>query len=224
ILAIIGPNGAGKTTVFNLVAGALSLTAGEVWFRQKRIDGRPPHRITSLGIARTFQNVQLFDNLSVVENVMVGRHCRAQAGVIRSAIRFPSIKAEEREVFQVAMERLALVGLERRAFESAKSLPFGQQKLLEIARALASDPMVLMLDEPAGGLNDTERGQLADLILRLCEGGMTIVLVEHDMSLVMGVAKWVVVLNYGEKVAEGPPDQVRANEAVIAAYLGMERG
>lgn len=222
ILGVIGPNGAGKTTLFNVIAGLMPPSSGQVWFKGRQIDGMPSHRIASLGIARTFQLLQLFANMSVLENVMVGRHPRSRAGFLSTALRLPNAVAEERRIREVALEKLALVGLEAKAHEAPLSLPYGQQKLLELARALATEPELLLLDEPAGGLSTHEIEGLARQILNIREGGVPVLLVEHRMELVMSIADWVIVLNYGEKMAEGPPAQIQNDERVIVAYLGEE--
>lgn len=222
ILAIIGPNGAGKTTLFNTIAGLFPPTGGEIWFKEQKISGLPSYRIASLGIARTFQLLQLFTNMTVHENVMVGRHPRSKAGFFSTALTLPNARAEEKRIRQAALEKLELLGLESRANDAPLSLPYGQQKLLEIARSLATDPELLLLDEPAGGLSVHEIDGLADQILKIRESGVTVVLVEHRMELVMGIADWIIVLNYGEKMAEGPPKQIQNDERVIAAYLGDE--
>ncbi len=220
VTAIIGPNGAGKTTTFNLVAGAFPPTAGEIWFKKRKVSGMSAHSIAKLGIARTFQNVQLFANMSVVENVMVGRHSRSKAGFFATALRLPDMRGEERRIFDSAMEKLAFVGLADRANDEPLSLPFGQQKLLEIARALAVEPDLLLLDEPAGGLSSQEIEDLAKRIESIVSAGLTVMLVEHRMQLVMGIADKIIVLDYGDKLAEGTPREVRSNQAVISAYLG----
>lgn len=222
IIAIIGPNGAGKTTLFNVIAGLYPPSSGEVWFKGHKISGMASHQIASAGIARTFQLIQLFTNMTVHENVMVGRHPRTRAGFLSTALRLPTAIAEEKQIRGKALEMLALVGLESRANDSPLSLPYGQQKVLEIARALATEPELILLDEPAGGLSVHEIEGLARQILNIRDSGVTVLLVEHRMELVMGIADWVIVLNYGEKMAEGPPSQIQNDERVIAAYLGDE--
>ncbi len=223
ILAIIGPNGAGKTTVFNLLTGVLPLDGGEIIFRGHRLNGLPPHAIARLGMARTFQNVHLFDNMTVLENVMVGRHPRSRYGFLEAALRVPWARREEQEIREHSTACLELVGMADLADELAGNLPFGQQRLVELARALATEPACLLLDEPASGLSHQEVAALDALIRRLRdEQGITILLIEHDMHLVMGIADRVVVINYGEKIAEGTPEEVQADERVIAAYLGED--
>jgi branched-chain amino acid transport system ATP-binding protein len=222
ILAIIGPNGAGKTTVFNLISGVLPSTAGDIHFAGRLLNDLEPHLITGLGLARTFQTVRLFGNMTVLENVMVGRHVKTRYGLFGAAFRLPHARSEERMICERAMEQLARVGLEAKADENALSLPFGQQRLLEIARALATEPMLLLLDEPGSGLNRPEKEGLDQLIRSIRGDGVTVLLVEHDMKFVMGIADRVIVLDYGQKIAEGTPAEIQANERVIAAYLGEE--
>lgn len=222
IVAIIGPNGAGKTTAFNLVTGVHPLTSGEIHFCGQRIDGLKPYEIAERGISRTFQNLQIFGNMTVAENVMVGRHPRSKAGILSAALSLPNARAEEKRIFEVAMQNLKVVGLAHRAMDAASSLPFGSQRLLEIARALAVEPKVLLLDEPAAGLAGQETKDLAQLIYRIRDSGTSILLVEHDMELVMGVADWVFVLDYGKLIAAGTPSQIQSDKKVIAAYLGEE--
>ena len=220
ITALIGPNGAGKTTMFNLISGYQPLDAGEIVFDGRRIGTLLPHAIAAHRVGRTFQNLQLFDNMTTVENVMCGRYLAASAGLAEIALRLPNVPREERAIRDAAERNLAFVGLGEMAARSPTTLSFGHQRLLEIARALALEPRLLLMDEPASGLNDTETERLAELILRIRAQGTTILLVEHDIRLVMGLADHVVVMNYGEKIAEGPADIVRADPQVVAAYLG----
>jgi branched-chain amino acid transport system ATP-binding protein len=222
IKALIGPNGAGKTTLFNLISGSYRPTAGKVLFSDVDVTHEPPHRICRLGLGRTFQHSLVFDNMSVEENVTVGRHCRSKAGVMAAALGLPRHRREEREALRVAQEALRRVGLEHREGEMAGNLPMGERHLLEIARALATEPKLLLLDEPAAGLNEDETARLAEIIRRVRAEGVTVLLVEHDMSLVMEISDEVVVLDYGKKIAEGPPLMIMENEEVIKAYLGDE--
>lgn len=220
IVGLIGPNGAGKTTLFNLITGFLRPCQGEIYFKDRRLDRLPPHAIAALGIARTFQNRQLFANMSVVANVMVGRHARTKAGFLGTGLSLPRARAEEQVIFEAAMARLTAVGLEEKALAYPQSLSLGQQKLVALARALAMEPELLLLDEPAGGLSSSEIEELGQWILYTREGGVSILVVEHVMDLVMDIADWVVVLSHGQKIAEGTPAQMQADEQVIAAYLG----
>jgi branched-chain amino acid transport system ATP-binding protein len=222
ILALIGPNGAGKTTTFNLISGVLPPTGGNILFDGLRLNGLKPHMLARLGLARTFQSVQLFGNMTVLENVMVGRHAKTGYGLLGAALRLPRARREERVIRDQAMEQLARVGLETKANENAMSLPFGQQRLLEIARALATEPRLLLLDEPGSGLNRLEKVELNRLIRSIREDGVTVLLVEHDMQFVMNIAGRIVVLEHGQKIAEGTPTEIQANERVVAAYLGEE--
>ena len=223
IVALIGPNGAGKTTIFNLISGVLEPSAGRMRFRGHLLNGLRPHAITSLGLARTFQNVRLFAHMSVLENAMVGRHARSHCGLWSAALRLPRAAHEERAIRERAMGELARVGLETRADESAASLSLGQQRLLEIARALATEPGLLLLDEPGAGLNRPEKEGLGRLVRSIRDGGVTVLIVEHDMQFVMGLADRIVALEYGMKIAEGTPAEIQSNERVIAAYLGDDR-
>jgi branched-chain amino acid transport system ATP-binding protein len=220
IKAIIGPNGAGKTTLFNLIAGTLTPNAGEVIFRGKRITGRKPHAVAALGIARTFQTTKLFPHMTVLENVMVGRHARTRSGFIAGMLNLPWTWREDRQTKDKAMEILENLGLASYAPETASNLPFGRQRLVEFARALATEPTLLLLDEPAAGLNIYETQELAELIQRIRDRGITCLIVEHDMSLVMNISDEVVVLDQGKQIAEGPPAAIQRNPDVIRIYLG----
>jgi len=226
IAALIGPNGAGKTTLFNCLTGLCLPSAGDLHLlpaggQRQRLGGLSPNRITALGVARTFQNIRLFPAMSALENVMVGRHVRTQAGIFGALLRGPGTRAEEREIKAVAQGLLAKVGLGAVADEPAASLPYGLQRRLEIARALATRPLLLLLDEPAAGMNPRETAELDGLIRRLRdEEGVTVLLIEHDMRLVMGLAERVIVLDCGRLIAVGTPLQVRTDPAVIRAYLG----
>jgi len=222
IKALIGPNGAGKTTLFNMVSGSYRPTAGKVVFNGTNIEGKSPHRICRLGIARTFQHSLVFDGMSVLENVMAGRYSRTKTGILSAALTFPLHRREEAEAAKWAVESLRRVGLDHRAQEQADNLPMGERHLLELARAMASEPTLLLLDEPAAGLNDKETARLADTVRRIRDEGVTVLLVEHDMAFVMEISDEVVVLDYGRKIAEGPPLMIQDNEEVIKAYLGEE--
>ena len=222
VKAIIGPNGAGKTTLFHLITGFLAPQEGRIIFQGAEIQNLPAHVIARRGIARTFQLVQLFEHLTVLENVMVGRHRLSRAGFLAGALHLPWARREEAEIRAKALEALELVGLGPYAQQAAAVLPLGLKRLLEISRALASEPRLLLLDEPASGLDPVETERLEELILTLREKGLTILLVEHDMALTMEVADEIAVLNYGRLIADGPPRAIQKNPEVIAAYLGTD--
>ena len=220
IKALIGPNGAGKTTIFNMISGLLSPTRGAIRFKGKEINAYPPHRRAQLGLSRTFQVIRPFAEMTALENVMVGCHPRTRTGLVSAALRLPACLLDERKARDRAMQELCFVGMENKADHLAGSLPMGEQRLMEIARALATDPTLVLFDEPAAGLNEKETDRLARDLLRIKERGITVFLVEHDMRMVMKVSDEIVVINYGTKIAQGTPTEIRNNPEVIAAYLG----
>ncbi|HWI50483.1 MAG TPA: ABC transporter ATP-binding protein [Rummeliibacillus sp.] len=222
IYGLIGPNGAGKTTMFNLITNIFSPTSGEITFNEENITGIKPHKITEKGICRTYQNIRLFTQMSALENVMVGGHCRSRSGVMRGVFRTKLQRKEEQELKQKAEGLLELVGLKEFKDVLAENLAYGQQRRLEIARALASDPKLLLLDEPAAGMNEKETDSLFDLIKKVQARGITVLIIEHDMPLIMKICDRITVLNFGKKLAEGTPIEIQNNEAVIEAYLGKE--
>jgi branched-chain amino acid transport system ATP-binding protein len=222
IKAVIGPNGAGKTTLFNLIAGSLAPSSGTVSFAGRRISGLRIHEVAAAGIARTFQSIRLTAGMSVLDSVMLGRHLRSRSGFVASMLHTSGCRSEERAIREKALELLDLFGLADAAAQEAVALPFGSQRSVELARALASEPRLLLLDEPASGLNIRETGHLAELIRAIRDRGITVLLVEHDMSLVMDISDSIAVLNYGRKIAEGTPREVRRNREVIDIYLGQD--
>lgn len=222
IKAVIGPNGAGKTTLFNMISGTFPASSGSVTFQGRDLKGKKPFQVATLGMARTFQNIKMFSGMSALENVMVGRHVQSNAGFLASMFRAPWTLQEERDIRDKAMELLALLEIEEHAHSDATSLAFGQQRAVELARALALEPSLLLLDEPAAGLNIYETAEVGRLITKIRDLGITVLLVEHDMSLVMDISDEIVVLCFGEKIAEDTPRNIQMDPEVIKIYLGEE--
>lgn len=222
IIGIIGPNGAGKSTLFNCITGIYPPSSGQILFEGRDITGRRPYEVTALGIARTFQNIRLFHNMTAIENIMVGAHTRLNSGILDAVLKLPRHCQSEKMVLELAEEKLETVGLSAMKYEYATSLPYGSQRRLEIARALASEPRILLLDEPAAGMNENETNDLIALIRQLQKQGITILLIEHDMRLVMSICERIYVLDHGTLICEGFPEEVRRNQRVIEAYLGKE--